>query len=297
MADLGSFSALSTDIDVKVTTNGAQENTGLRVRTNLHNMADTVEGRINAGDDAVTTAFTTALESYAPINALGILYLFDTATTASDPGSATLRYNNATFGSITEIYFNKVSQNGLDLSSFYDQQGPGLLTLKEVQGAQLSTFRVTAITDSGDYYTLAVIPLVGSIYSAGLQIVLEFDRNDGGMAPSSVLTYIAVISQSGTSAPVALATLVDTLTTHPDFSDMEFIYGSTGQFKFGDPSEIQTFPLNGFGADIARPSDNNKDTGTDCSDNLAVLITSSEAGSPANDVLLNSLFTLYVQAP
>jgi len=42
MADLGSIAALKADIDAKVTTNGANENTGVRVNTSLNNMVDTL---------------------------------------------------------------------------------------------------------------------------------------------------------------------------------------------------------------------------------------------------------------
>ena len=42
MADLGSIAALKADIDAKVTTNGANENTGVRVNTSLNNIVDTL---------------------------------------------------------------------------------------------------------------------------------------------------------------------------------------------------------------------------------------------------------------
>ena len=42
MADLGSQEALLADVDAKVTTNGANENTGARVNANLHNIVDTL---------------------------------------------------------------------------------------------------------------------------------------------------------------------------------------------------------------------------------------------------------------
>lgn len=45
MADQGFKSALNSDIDAKVTTNGANENTGSRVNACLSNMADTIFGR------------------------------------------------------------------------------------------------------------------------------------------------------------------------------------------------------------------------------------------------------------
>jgi hypothetical protein len=43
MADLGSIAAVKADIDAKVTTNGANENTGARVNTLLQNMTDTID--------------------------------------------------------------------------------------------------------------------------------------------------------------------------------------------------------------------------------------------------------------
>lgn len=51
MADLGSKGALNADIDAKVTTNGANENTGARVNDCLNNIADTLygQGGVNKG--------------------------------------------------------------------------------------------------------------------------------------------------------------------------------------------------------------------------------------------------------
>ena len=42
MADLVTQVALLADVDAKVTTNGANENTGARVNANLHNIVDTL---------------------------------------------------------------------------------------------------------------------------------------------------------------------------------------------------------------------------------------------------------------
>src|SRR5690349_9293608 len=54
MSDLGSKSALQTDLDAKVTTNGVNENTGARVRAYLTNCIDTMYAAFQAARSELT---------------------------------------------------------------------------------------------------------------------------------------------------------------------------------------------------------------------------------------------------
>lgn len=75
MADLGSKAALNADVDAKVTTNGANENTGARVNDCLNNIVDTLYGAVESvgfGDLTGTPQDNTSLAQQLETLANGI---------------------------------------------------------------------------------------------------------------------------------------------------------------------------------------------------------------------------------
>ena len=94
MADLGSIVALKADIDAKVTTNGANENTGARVNTALNNMVDTLY-TLSATPVALRTGSTIAFDAPA---------IYNSPTTPSS-GTVTLDLSGAVPGEVV-AYFN-----------------------------------------------------------------------------------------------------------------------------------------------------------------------------------------------
>lgn len=109
MADLGSAAALTTDIDAKVTTNGANENTGARVNDCLNNIADTLYGSgIRRGSQSIVST-TTALG-----NAVGTVYLVTATCTlpASPDEDREVTLYNADTGTNSTVGRNGKLING-----------------------------------------------------------------------------------------------------------------------------------------------------------------------------------------
>lgn len=122
MADQGSQALLQADLDAKVTTNGANENTGLRVRTFLTNFIDTIYALIGRN--------------------LSPSYAFSTNTdTASDPGADVFRFNSATTSSVTEIAISSIDQAGNDKGTLNSLQS-GILSIRVVGENTTLEFRI-----------------------------------------------------------------------------------------------------------------------------------------------------------
>lgn len=92
MADLGSKAALQSDINAKVTTNGANENTGARVRASLTNILDTIYA--NKAGGVRDYAGSLVVNPGDLIQRIGVLYYsvavqFTTSTWGTDSTSFT----------------------------------------------------------------------------------------------------------------------------------------------------------------------------------------------------------------
>lgn len=99
MADLGSIEALKADIDAKVTTNGANENTGARVNTALNNMVDTLY-TLSATPATLRTGSTIAFDVAA---------IYNSPTTPSS-GTVTLDLSGAVAGTEAIACFNHAAE-------------------------------------------------------------------------------------------------------------------------------------------------------------------------------------------
>lgn len=114
----------------------------------------------------------------------GIPYTFSTTTTMADPGSGVVRFNNATFGSITAIAVDDNNANAVDVSLFVtawadsDSTHKGTLIVQSADGsdATVGVFTITGLTDNAGWTELAVTPVAGTVPSNSEQIVLTFSR-------------------------------------------------------------------------------------------------------------------------
>lgn len=128
-------------------------------------------------------------------------YVFDTTTTDSDPGSGKLRFNNATFASITRIFLDDLDAGGNDIQAWIDQVDDStsfmrgqLRVFKKSDPTVYRIFNITAaLTDPGGYTKITVTPIVsnGSLSNADV-IVMSFartgDKGDIGLTGSTGAT-------------------------------------------------------------------------------------------------------------
>ena len=113
-------------------------------------------------------------------------WLFDTATADADPGSGNLRFNNATFGSITQLFFDDNERNGTNVSTWLDAFDDSttsalrgfLVIVKVLDPTKFAIFSVTgAVVNGTGYRKVPVSPLVQSAaFSASDRVSVLFTR-------------------------------------------------------------------------------------------------------------------------
>lgn len=112
-------------------------------------------------------------------------YDFSTTTTDSDPGAGTLRFNNATFASITQIFIDDTEVNAADIQAWLGTLDDstntvkgGLKVFKKTDSSIFRTFQITAITEAIGYWKITVTPVTsnGSLSNAD-DIIVTFVRS------------------------------------------------------------------------------------------------------------------------
>lgn len=217
MSDLGSFAAAKTDIDDKVTTNGANENTGARVNDCLNNIVDTVEGRLNANVS------------------FGIPMTFSTATVGA-PAEGVFRFDNATVGDITNGFFHMTAPTGVDNANLWSLNNPqrGYVQVTHSGGVLVMQFTGEG-ANNGGVYEAGMDHVSGPLpaNNAPCRVVYLPGERTG------VLEYVAVVAGGeGATAPIVSGigyVLKD------DFTGITFGRANAGEYTI---TKVGAFPLN-----------------------------------------------------
>lgn len=123
-------------------------------------------------------------------------YTFSTTITDADPGDGKLRFNHATFASITSLFIDNKEKGGTDITPFLDTLDDstsatrGYLYLVNVADATIfAIFRVTgSVVDGGGYRKLTVVPLAGAVPANNAVIAVNFQRTgDAGSGFGDIL--------------------------------------------------------------------------------------------------------------
>jgi len=120
----------------------------------------------------------------------GYRYTFSTTTTDSDPGAGTLRANNATFNSITQLFIDNADAAGATVTTWLDSLDDSTSTVKgTLRIEQLGTpttyreFNVTGtIVDGTGYRKVTVTPIAsnGTLADGASVVVTWFRAGDQG---------------------------------------------------------------------------------------------------------------------
>ena len=114
----------------------------------------------------------------------GLYYLFDGASQANNPANGDIRFNNATFGSVTTVYIDGLTADSANVESFVDTWGDSTSTVKGFLVIKSNTnaddtyciFEVTGITVQAGWTDVAVQNPVGAAPTDNEGIVVEFVR-------------------------------------------------------------------------------------------------------------------------
>lgn len=119
----------------------------------------------------------------------GHRFTFDTTTADADPGTAKMRANNGTFGSITELYVDDEDIAGNDVSAWLEQlddygsaSARGYLWIQDPTDAtKYMLFLVTgSVVDGTGYHKITVTPVDGALFEAAEIAALSFFAVGGG---------------------------------------------------------------------------------------------------------------------
>lgn len=154
-----------------------------------------------------------------------ILEAFST-TTSTPPAAGTVRFNNATFSSITHVYISNTDRNSVDVSAMVIQIVTGTLirVFEDATASNFASFIVSSCSPSGGYRNCTVTPLSGGVLTNGANIGVGFSvqgstgvagpapsgtgvvRVDSGVASAAELTGAVTTSASNVTTLSAQAT-------------------------------------------------------------------------------------------
>jgi len=133
-------------------------------------------------NDKFWVAFTASGEDGA---IPGYLYKFATSTTDGDPGAGILRFNNATYANVTEIYIDDADANGGATQADTATWGSSTSTIKGFihivdinDSSTYARFKVTAaVDDESGYNKITVVHLASNnTFSATDELSVHFTR-------------------------------------------------------------------------------------------------------------------------
>lgn len=91
--------------------------------------------------------------------ALPLAYFYQTATTATDPGSQNLKLNNATLSAVTAAYFDSLSVSSQNRDSFFSglpTSGIGLRFFSDSDLTNYVDYTVTSVTNNTGWWTVGL---------------------------------------------------------------------------------------------------------------------------------------------
>ena len=153
----------------------------------------------------------------------GLRYNFSDTVVMADPGTGTVRFNNAAIGSVTSIAINDLAYGGTDISSYilsWDDGNPttkgNIIFKSNVNSiATYAIFSLTSLTDNAGWIELTVTYVSGSIPSNTAELVVDFART-GNIGPTG--PNIASSVQGGSGGTILFQSALDTTTTDTDFT-------------------------------------------------------------------------------
>jgi hypothetical protein len=152
--------------------------------------------------------------SFAGLGLSGFRYAIELAnTTASDPGAGLLKFNNAALVSVTALYIDDSTVDGVDLSTFFASLGTsGFVRL--TSASDVTEWRVfkwtAALTDNTSWWTLTVIDQAGTGTfedADEVQVLfLQLSASGAGLAGSTGSTDNALLRADGTGGSTVQST-------------------------------------------------------------------------------------------
>lgn len=164
-----------------------------------------------SNSDAISVQFVrTGDDGYSP----GYRLTFSTTTTDSDPGNGAIRFNNATFGSITFVYVDNQDIGGTSLTTWLDglddvsnaNARAYLRFQKATDPSIYAEFAVTgSVVDGTGYRKIPVSPIAGAVPGNGTVLVSTAAKSgqDGSAGLPDIDRRNALLTLSGVAKALA----------------------------------------------------------------------------------------------
>lgn len=174
-------------------------------------------------------------------------WLFNTST-ATGPVAGDLRFNSATYSSVTAIYVSDTGTGAVDCDAFLDSLSNNskfgyIRIFKKSDSTKFWVGAITAVTDNGTDHTLAVTYISSnSTFAEDDAIVLTFSPSGAGTSftLSNNTTDVAT-SGAGTDTLMSYVIPANTLKTNEDVIEIDASYTMSGSSQ----NKNLSFTLNG----------------------------------------------------
>ncbi len=113
-------------------------------------------------------------------------YRFSDSIVAADPGSGRFRFDTAAYSTVTEIFIDDLTLNGVDISNLLGQitRGDRLYFQAQTDASKFVAFDVTAdAVDNTGWFTIAVTEVVSGVFLANNDKSIFIWSIDGGTSP------------------------------------------------------------------------------------------------------------------
>lgn len=118
-------------------------------------------------------------------------YIWSSDTSEADPGTAGIKFNNATLGSVTEIYIDPVASGSRNIAKLIEASGQLAFMSNNESGTARGLFTITSIVNNaGNFYSVAGTMLTGfgAIPTDGEEILIVLQPAvSGGLTTQDVL--------------------------------------------------------------------------------------------------------------
>ena len=181
----------------------------------------------------------------------GLQYEFSTSTSSGNPGSGTLKFNNSTLSSVTQIVLSTTTIDSLGVGSILDLMDDSNSTIKSIVtitsnangDGSFFSFQVTGVTTHANYRELNGTFVAGSAFTNNEIIAFNFTQtgNSGSSGTSGVNGATGPAGATGATG----ATGADTSIIPNDikFSDYTFGLSDVNKLIIGGSAAALTFTI------------------------------------------------------
>ena len=170
-------------------------------------LVDGTANQIMVTDGAGTLTFQ---DQSTTAGLLSAEYRFSDSTVAADPGNGRFRFDTGAYSTVTEIFIDDLTDNGVDISNLLSQitRGDRLYFQNRTDASKFVAFDVTAdAVDNTGWFTIAVEEVISGNFLSNNDRCIFIWSIDGGTSPQR-LEYEAMSTRSLESSDFTIGSTI-----------------------------------------------------------------------------------------